>query len=74
MTSDNAIGATPVQEQGDELVAGKSRKLFQPPIQLRMNRVFDVAPDGRFLVAITPKASSSALTLVTNWTSDLPRK
>jgi Tol biopolymer transport system component len=53
--------------------AGAPRVLFQTRI-VASNYVlfqYDVAPDGRFLINSFPSRSSSALTLVTGWTTSL---
>ncbi|MEO8595818.1 MAG: protein kinase [Candidatus Solibacter sp.] len=73
-TLDAAVAETPVLVRGEELVIGKSRRLFQPPFKLSPNRAFDVGADGRFLVAVSPKAAFRSLTLVANWASELSKK
>src|SRR5439155_24718202 len=66
---DGMLMAAEVNGKGAALETGAVRPLFGPIIGGN-GTVFDVAPDGRFLVRTVPQQTSNEpLTLVQNWTA-----
>lgn len=60
-------------------VAGAPTALFETPLtvnrgQAPRDRRYDVAADGRFLIAVPVTTGSAPLTAVVNWTSGLDKK
>jgi len=70
--------AVPVQS-GATLVAGRPQVLFEFPIfVVPVNRPYDIAPDGRFLMIRSGQTdagtgTASQIVVVKNWTEELKR-
>jgi len=79
---DGNLMAVPIKETRPEqpFEAGTSTVLFQTPLtvsrtQSPRDRRYDVAPDGRFLIAIPVAAGGpEPVTAVVNWASELEKK
>jgi Tol biopolymer transport system component/predicted Ser/Thr protein kinase len=78
ITRSRTIMATPFDSRTSELPAGPAQRLFD----VMMHRQFssnvpyryDVAPDGRFLIAVRFSDEQPSLVLVTNWQAGLEHK
>ncbi|HEU5451681.1 MAG TPA: protein kinase [Terriglobales bacterium] len=70
---DSTLRSVEIRAAGTEIQAGTPQPLFSlSRVSLGLN--WDVAPDGRFLVSVTPEQSSQPLVLITNWTALLRKK
>ncbi|MFN0104519.1 MAG: protein kinase domain-containing protein, partial [Bryobacteraceae bacterium] len=73
LAPDGQIAASEVSPRNGELEAGEAKFLFNP----RMRRVppytYDVSADGQRILAIVPRANSTELTIVQNWTALLKK-
>jgi Tol biopolymer transport system component len=82
LTLDGNLMAAPVKETRPDqpFEVGAPTKLFQTPLavsrtQLPRDRRYDVAPDGRFLIAMPAAAGGpEPVTAVVNWASGLEKK
>jgi Tol biopolymer transport system component/predicted Ser/Thr protein kinase len=78
VTGSRTLTSAPFDSRSSDIPAGPARRLFD----VAMHRMFssnvpyryDVAPDGRFLIAIRTTEEPPALTLVTNWRAMLEKK
>jgi Tol biopolymer transport system component len=78
VTGSRTLMAAPFDSRSSEVPAGPAKRLFD----VTMNRQFssnvpyryDVAPDGRFLIAISSTEESPSLILMTNWQAGLGKK
>ena len=78
VTRSRSLMAASFDSGSSDVPAGPARRLFD----VAMNRQFssnvpyryDVAPDGRFLIAVPSTDESPGLTLVTNWQAMLAKK
>ena len=71
---DRTLMAVPVAA-GSDFVAGAPIPLFQPRAaigSLGFGTFYDVAPDGRFLVNVLVERQSPPITVVLNWSADIP--
>jgi hypothetical protein len=78
---DGKLMAVPIKEtKGDQpFEAGAPVTLFETPLavsrtQSPRDRRYDVAPDGRFLIATPAAAGPEPVTTVLNWPSGLEKK
>jgi hypothetical protein len=74
---DGKLMAVPVKS-GRMFEAGTPAPLFQTPLgvsrtQAPRDRRYDVAADGRFLIAVPEGAAAAPLTVIVYWTAGLPR-
>jgi eukaryotic-like serine/threonine-protein kinase len=78
VTGSRTLMAASFDSGSSDVLAGPARRLFD----VSMNRQFssnvpyryDVAPDGRFLIAVPTSEESPSLILVTNWQAMLGKK
>lgn len=59
--------AVPIKATATSFESGSPRELFSVPVKNMTGMPYDVTTDGRFLVNIGGKPTSSPLTLITNW-------
>ena len=70
---DSMLRGVDVRVTGEEIQADAPQTLFSLA-QVTLGLNWDVAPDGRFLVSVTPQQSSQPMVLITNWTALLRKK
>jgi hypothetical protein len=72
----SAASGRPGRGVGDHLEAGSPKELFRGPYFLRdgsLGRLYDVGPDGRFLLLKRDTSVSPHLIIVQNWLAELAR-
>jgi serine/threonine protein kinase len=79
LSPDNKLMVVPIQGGSGTFQSGASQVLFKAPVGL-FSRTdsrsrYAIMPDGRrvLVLAISAQSSSSSLTVVTNWTSELKK-
>jgi hypothetical protein len=78
VTLDGSMFAVPVEKAGNAWKVGSAVQLFAGRYHLRdgsLGRLYDVAPDGRFLMLKSPTgAEPPHVVLVQNWEAALARQ
>ncbi|HMA18106.1 MAG TPA: protein kinase, partial [Thermoanaerobaculia bacterium] len=78
VTRSRTLMAAPVDSGSSDVPVGQAHPLFDVPMHRQFSSNvpyrYDVAPDGRFLIAIRTSEEPPALNLVTNWQTMLEKK
>ena len=70
---DAMLRSVEMRTSDSEIQPGTPQSLFSLS-RISQGLNWEVAPDGRFLLSVTPEQSSEPLVLVTNWTALLRKK
>jgi len=75
-SGDNTLMSAEIRIRGLSLEVGAIRPLFPLGVVSQLGNVYDLAPNSKRIVVLGPieRDSGEPLTLVINWTADLPRK
>jgi len=58
---------------GGAFQGGAPKALFNPQIGVKLNTLFDVTNDGRFLIPVQAGQSRTSITVLVNWPSLLKK-
>ena len=72
LSSDNQMMAVPVETGGNSLEVQTAQTLFKPIVA--PDGAYDITPDGKKFVMVSPISPNTPLTLVVNWTALLAGK